>query len=131
VPEECPDNARHLGGECDGDGVGMDSRKQTAQPVTETRAAAAQGRQGCTGALDQHLAQVFTAAFGDAKEAGLASCRRLPREKPEPSGKITASRKGPSIADRSNESGSIESADAGDGYQPAGGRQTVIRPLTE
>ena len=48
-------------------------------------------RQGCASALDQHLAQVLAAAFGDAEQTRLASCRRLPRNKPEPGGEIATS----------------------------------------
>lgn len=121
MSQQRPDHARHLGGERDDDSVGMSSREKTAQPVTEPGIPAAQCRQRRARTLYQHLAQVLTAAFGDPEQARFTACRRLPRNKPEPCGQIAASCEGPSITDGSDESSCIESADAGNAYQPARG----------
>jgi hypothetical protein len=44
--------------------------------------------------LDQHLAQVFAATFGDAEQTRFASCCRLSRHEAEPRGKIATAGEG-------------------------------------
>ena len=51
-------------------------------------------RQRRTRAMDEQLAQVFVAAFGDAQEARLAAGRHLAWHQPEPSRKIASTGEG-------------------------------------
>ena len=78
-------------------------------------------RQGRASALDQHLAQVFAAAFGDAEQARFTSCRRLPRDKPEPRGEIATPRESLCITDGRDKRSCVKRANPGNARQPAGG----------
>jgi hypothetical protein len=51
----------------------MRSREQTTQPLAEPGVASAQCRQSRSSTLDQHLPQVFAAAFGNPEQARFAS----------------------------------------------------------
>ena len=99
----------------------MSSREQPAQPLSEPRVASAQGRQGRASALDQHLAQVLAAAFGNAEQTRLASCRRLPRDKPEPRGEVATPRESLCITDGRDKRSCVKRANPGNARQPAGG----------
>jgi hypothetical protein len=121
VAQECPDNARHLGGERDNDRIGMRSRKQAAQPLSEPRVASAQGRQGRPSTLYQHLPQVFAASFSDAVQARFTSCRRLPRDKPKPRREVATTRESLCITDGRDKCSCVKRANPGNARQPAGG----------
>ena len=107
--------------ERDNDRIGMRSRKQAAQPLSEPRVASAQGRQGRPSALDQHLAQVLAAAFGNAEQTRLASCRRLPRDKPKPRGEVATPSESLCITDGRDKRSCVKRANPGNARQPAGG----------
>lgn len=121
VAQERPDNARHLGGERDNDRIGMRSRKQPAQPLSEPRVASAQSRQGRASTLDQHLPQVFAASLRDAEQARFTSCRRLPRDKPKPGSKIATPRESLCVADRRHQRSCVKRTNPGNACQPACG----------
>ena len=108
-----------LADEGDDNRIQMSSREETTQPLTKPSVASAQRRQRCASALDQHLAQVFAATFGDAEQTRFASCRRLPRHEPEPRGKIATAREGLRVTDGRDESSCVERANPWNARQPA------------
>jgi hypothetical protein len=97
----------------------MRSRKQLAQPPARSRILLNEVCHGCASAVDQLDPQVAVAALADTEQPGLATRRALPRCLAQPGRKIPPPGEARCIADRREQRGCIDDADARNGRKGA------------
>ena len=69
-----PSDPRQLVGQCDDDGIAVDSSlDHSCQPAPQRGLASRQRRQCCSGTVDEQGAQVGVASLGDAEQPRLAA----------------------------------------------------------
>ena len=87
--QDNPDNARHLGGECDNGLVRMHSVLQPVEPASEAIPCSIQMSEAGSRAMNEEFADVAVPAFADAEELLLSSGGVFPRNKAQPGSQIT------------------------------------------
>ena len=117
APQHDPHDPRQLVRQRNHGGILVHALHQPAQPAAERRGTRRQRWQSRPRAVDQQLAQVLVATFGDADETWLAAGRDLARHQPEPRRKIASASEGLAVADRGQQCRCIQHTDAGNGRQ--------------